>query len=97
MAHVSFTGSTPQEAMQKAMAEYGEDIIVVTTKQIKAATNKESAEYEVLFAIEGEVNNTPKSKVSLDEAFSKSHAAAAAKLKAYTSLSQIPNRVKNYS
>ncbi|BCX78882.1 flagellar biosynthesis protein FlhF [Campylobacter sp. 19-13652] len=88
MAHVSFTGSTPQEAMQKAMAEYGEDIIVVTTKQIKAATNKESAEYEVLFAIEGEVNNTPKSKVSLDEAFSKSHAAAAAKLKAYTSLSQ---------
>lgn len=96
MAHVSFTGATPQEAMQKAMAEYGEDIIVITTKQTRAAAPGQAPEYEVLFALDKEAKkpSTP-SKKPLDEAFNKTHAAAAAKLKAYASVSQKPINKNN--
>lgn len=52
MLHVSFKGVTPQEAMKKAIAEYGEDIELVTTKQISPSTDSKAAEYEVIVAID---------------------------------------------
>jgi flagellar biosynthesis protein FlhF len=62
----TFTGETPSVALKKAQNEFGQDALVVSTKEIKKKTLTTSGMYEVVVAIEEEkLENYEKSKTEV--------------------------------
>ena len=57
----TFTGETSQEALNKVKAEFGDDALIVSTKEIKRKTLTSSGLYEIVVAIE-KSNKTPNSQ-----------------------------------
>lgn len=63
MKLLSFTGSTPAEALRKAQVECGEDALVVSTKQVRKKTLSSDSLYEVVIAINAD-SQEPKKEQS---------------------------------
>ena len=57
----TFTGETSQEALNKVKAEFGDDALIVSTKEIKRKTLTSSGLYEIVVAIE-KSNKIPNSQ-----------------------------------
>jgi len=51
MEMLTYKGATPGEAIEKARAEYGSSVMIVSTKEIRKKTLSHPAEYEVAVAI----------------------------------------------
>lgn len=62
MNMLSFLGETPTIALKKAQEECGEDAIVISTKKISSAKDGAKNMYEVVVALEEEVDTKPSKK-----------------------------------
>ncbi len=63
MKLVTFNGETPASALKKAQAEFGEDALVVSTKEIRKKSFKAPALYEVVIAIDDESASKVKTQI----------------------------------
>lgn len=52
MTVLSVTGETPSVALKKAQEQYGDTIMIISTKEIKRKTISESGLYELIFTLE---------------------------------------------
>jgi len=52
MKVVTFTGTTPSEALKKAKMEYGDEAMIIETKEIKKKTLSEDGLYEIIVGID---------------------------------------------
>jgi flagellar biosynthesis protein FlhF len=55
----TFTGETSQEALNKVKAQFGDDALIVSTKEIKRKTLTSAGLYEIVVAVEEEVVEKP--------------------------------------
>jgi len=55
MKVVTFTGSTPSEALKKVKMEYGDEAMIIETKTIRKKTLSEDGLYEILVGIDEEM------------------------------------------
>ncbi len=55
MKVVTFTGRTPSEALKKAKMEYGDEAMLIETKEIKKKTLSEDGLYEIIVGIDEEI------------------------------------------
>ncbi len=62
MKVVTFTGTTPSEALKKAKLEYGDEAMLIETKQIKKKSLTEDGLYEILVGIDEELEKKSKIK-----------------------------------
>jgi flagellar biosynthesis protein FlhF len=55
MKVVTFTGTTPSEALKKAKMEYGDEAMLIETKEIRKKTLSEDGLYEIIVGIDEEM------------------------------------------
>lgn len=61
MKLLTFNGESPAEALRKAQQEYGEEALVVSTKEIRKKTLTQPSLYEVVVAVEDNIQPAGKS------------------------------------
>ncbi len=67
MKVVTFTGTTPSEALKKAKLEYGDEAMLIETKQIKKKTLSEDGLYEIVVGIDEEMERKSEMKKQLSQ------------------------------
>lgn len=64
MKILTFSGSTPAEALKKAQLEVGEEAMLIETREIQKKSLGKSALYEIVVGVEEETPLPPKPKIS---------------------------------
>ncbi len=69
MKILTFSGSTPAEALKKAQLEVGEEAMLIETREIQKKSLGKSALYEIVVGVEE--GNVPKTKPKIEEPLTK--------------------------
>ncbi|MEW5831411.1 MAG: flagellar biosynthesis protein FlhF [Campylobacterota bacterium] len=69
MKILTFSGSTPAEALKKAQLEVGEEAMLIETREIQKKSLGKSALYEIVVGVEE--GNVPKAKPKIEEPLTK--------------------------
>lgn len=83
LKNFSFQGSSPADALSKAKAQLGDDIILVTTKQIRAKSLNQAPLFEVIVCCEVEESKEQNNKAQVD--------SIKRQIEAYTNLGRAKN------
>ena len=72
MKILTFSGTTPAEALKKAQLEVGEEAMLIETREVQKKSLGKSALYEIVVGVEeNAAPPTPKPKPKNEEAFMK--------------------------
>ncbi len=69
MKILTFSGTTPAEALKKAQLEVGEEAMLIETREVQKKSLGKSALYEIVVGVEE--NIIPKSKPKIEEPLTK--------------------------
>ncbi len=71
MKILTFSGSTPAEALKKAQLEVGEEAMLIETREVQKKSLGKSALYEIVVGVEENASSAPKPKTPIEEPLTK--------------------------